>query len=144
VELPYVGAVVVVAIFVVCLSLALSSHMSGWYSLAKHYRFHGHFEGKTWHCRGATFRSVTNYWPTLVIGANADGLYLAQLWPYSVFGHPPLLVPWRDIQVAKRRWFYLGATALLVGRGTPVRISLSKHIVATLNSIAGTGIARAA
>jgi hypothetical protein len=143
-QLPYVIAMAVAGFFVCGLYVALSSHVSGWRLLAEHYRFNGQFTGTTWHCRAATFRSVTRYWPTLVIGASTGGLYLAQLWPFSTFGHPPLLVPWRDIKFAKRRWFYLGSSALFVGRDRPVRISLSKRIVANLMVIAGTGAISAA
>ena len=107
-------AIAFTGLFVCAFSMALNAHLSGWYNLAQEYRTLTPFFGRTWHLRAATFRSFTGYWLTLIIGANQEGLYLAQLWPMSWI-HPPLLIPWRDVQFERRRWFEVGARSFLIG-----------------------------
>ncbi len=114
--------------------MALSAHLSGWYNLAQRYRTVTPFFGRTWHLRAATFRSFTGYWLTLIIGANQEGLYLAQLWPMS-WTHPPLLIPWRDVQFERRRWFEVGARSLLIGNKAAIRVSMSRRIVAEMQGL---------
>jgi hypothetical protein len=140
-----IGSVVgitLVAMLICFFSMAVSAHLSGWYTLTQQYRAVMPFSGRRWHLRAATFRSYTSYWLTLVIGGNRDGLYLAQFWPLS-WTHPPLFIPWRDVQFAPRRWFEVGARSLLVGQNEPIRVSMSRRIVADLQGLRNEAIASA-
>jgi hypothetical protein len=133
-DIASVIAIALIGLFVCAFSMALSAHLSGWYSLAQRYRTLTPFAGRIWHLRAATFRSFSSYWLTLVVGANQDGLYLAQLWPLS-WTHPPLLIPWHDIQFERRRWFEVGARSLLIGDSAPLRVSMSRKIVAEMQGL---------
>jgi hypothetical protein len=105
--------------------------LSGWTLLARAYRCSGAFRGAVW--RTSTFKMIRMKWGgfeaglgasfpflprdvpdeqfgarggELTVGADPEGLYLAQ--PFVVFrpGHPPLFIPWGDIAVNRRsvRW----------------------------------------
>ena len=133
-DIASVIAIAFTGLFVCAFSMALSAHLSGWYNLAQRYRTVTPFFGRTWHLRAATFRSFTGYWLTLIIGANQEGLYLAQLWPMR-WTHPPLLIPWRDVQFERRRWFEVGARSLLIGNKAAIRVSMSRRIVAEMQGL---------
>ena len=117
---------------VVCgLSVAVQAHFSGWYRLAKRYRASTPFSGRTWHLRATSFRAFTSYWLTFVIGANREGIYLAQCWPWS-WTHPPLFVPWGDVKFEHRRWYEVWARSMLLGRDHAVRVTMGRGIVAEM------------
>lgn len=126
-----VAGFALLGVFVCGLSMSLQAHFSGWHRLARDYASGAPFCGKTWSLRAATFRAITSYWPTLIIGANADALYLAQRWPLSMT-HPRLLIPWHDVAFENRRWFEIGGRSLLVGRDHSIRITMSRAIVADM------------
>jgi hypothetical protein len=131
VDIASITTIILVGAFVCGLSLTLQSHSSGWYILAVYYRSSAPFTGRTWRFRAASFRTFYPYWLTLTIGANHSGLYLAQLWPWRLT-HPPLLVPWGDVTFEARRWFEIGARSLLLGREHPVRVTISRRIIAEM------------
>jgi hypothetical protein len=142
VDIATVVGIVFLGVFVCGLSLALHAHFSGWYSLAQHYRTSAPFSGQTWHFRAASFRTLSTYWLTLTIGASHDGLYLAQCWPWS-WTHPPLLIPWADVKFEAKRWFDIGGRSLLLGQGHPVRVTMSRRIVAEMQGYKGEVFASA-
>jgi hypothetical protein len=106
------GAVVVIAALFP-LQFKLQAWQSGWSGLAQQYRYTGTFDGPTWTWT-ANFRNLTSYDLSLKVGANADGLYLAQRWPVSV-AHPPLLIAWRDVEIPEKRWTAWGSATMLLG-----------------------------
>lgn len=70
-------------------------------------------------------RWSAHYGNCLRLGANGDGLYLAVLFLFR-FMHPPLLVPWREIKVRrKKRWLFGESVIFTMGvdLGIPLRIS---------------------
>lgn len=76
----------------------LISLFSGWGQLAKYYRTENIPTGKSlgnyWLLMGpANYRGVTTIQPS------SEGLYLSILLLFRL-GHPPLLIPWRDIRVS--------------------------------------------
>lgn len=76
----------------------LISLFSGWGQLAKYYRTDNIPAGKSlgnyWLLMGpANYRGVTTIQPS------SEGLYLSILLLFRL-GHPPLLIPWRDIRVS--------------------------------------------
>jgi hypothetical protein len=50
--------------------------------------------------RHATPLRSANYRSCVTLGANARGLYLA-VRPLFRIGHPPLFIPWSDVQVSR-------------------------------------------
>jgi hypothetical protein len=101
----------------------LIARVAGWTLLARAYRFSGTFRGVVWKC--PTYKIIRMKWDgfegaltasfpwlprdipderfgygggELTVGANTEGLYLAQLFVFRP-GHAPLFIPWRDIAV---------------------------------------------
>jgi len=115
--LPWPG-VVFVALFTLamwCGACYLTSRMSGWHLLAKRFRLHGDFTGEQWRWVYGLMRWHAKYGGVLVMGADAQGLYMRTLWLFKV-GHPPLLIPWIEIRAEDReRWFRQGIQ-LTLGR----------------------------
>jgi hypothetical protein len=93
----YFGIIFVVGWIVVSF---IFSKITGWSRLAEKYRIYKKPEFKL-------LRAVQVTWGTPLIAGNIytlgstyKGLYLGVLFPFRV-GHPPLLIPWRDIKVKK-------------------------------------------
>lgn len=115
--LPWPAVILLVLFFLACWcgALYLTSLISGWHTLAKRFRFNGEFSGEQWRWVYGLMRWYTKYGGVLVMGANAQGLYLRTLWMFKV-GHPPLLIPWMEVRAEDReRWFRQGMQ-LTLGR----------------------------
>lgn len=95
-------------------SLAIS-RISGWAALASSFQLEADFNGDKWNWQSATMRWGTRLNHCLAIGCDQRGLYLAMMLPFR-FCHPPLLIPWREIQVSRRRYFLFEYVQLLLGR----------------------------
>lgn len=78
--------------------------MCGWTALAQVYRHEGHFNGKRSWLQGGRMRGISMiFW---IVGANAEGIYLMQLWVFAPRA-PALFIPWTDVTVrAGRDWFF--------------------------------------
>lgn len=100
-ESPLLLAVLAVVGFVAMWAAisSLIAAMSGWRRLAQSYRLTSPFNGQQWRFCNGYMRWSTNYNGCLTIGADMRGLYLAVLFLFR-YGHPPLFVPWADVQVA--------------------------------------------
>ncbi len=82
----------------VCFLLA---RIGGWSRLATHYRAPADFSGTKWEFQTG-YMGWARYKGCLTIGTNREGLYLA-VFPLFRVGHPPLLIPWRDITTSEER-----------------------------------------
>lgn len=79
-----------------CLVLRILSSASGWMKLAGRFHHPDKFEGKCHHFQSARMKLV-NFNSALVIGVSPQGLYLRPMILFRFF-HPPLLIPWAEIQ----------------------------------------------
>lgn len=113
------------AAFWIAISYVISV-VGGWRELAQHYRA-AEFSGECWHFQSAAMRWSTRYGNVLTVGANAQGLYLAVLFLFRA-GHPPLFVPWADIELRLIRGtiFRYVTIELLQHRG--IFITVSKRL----------------
>ena len=86
-------------------------------------------------------RWLSHYGNCLNVGADATGLHLSVLFLFRV-GHPPLLVPWGEISVAKRRnfWFFRRVT-LLLGREEQIPVVIGRRLADRIQAAAGTELA---
>jgi hypothetical protein len=84
---------------------ALLMYLSGWRTLASHYRTNAPFTGKVWRFSSAKL-GQTQFNRCLTIGSSSNGLYIAVTFPLSL-GFAPLLIPWEVAAVSlKKFWFY--------------------------------------
>jgi hypothetical protein len=125
---------------VFCLSflfIGLISHMSrfrqsGWRTLARAYRYAGKFSGEKWYFSNVEFHRKFCYWDgyglTLIIGANSEGLYLGQMFPFQL-AHPAILVPWSDVRAVNYKNPRISRTPVLIlGRRPRVRIRVDREL----------------
>ncbi len=107
----------------ICAGLA---HFAGWRFLARQYPASTRFGGRRFHFCSAQFGGWVGYNGSFTPGADRTGLYIA-VWPIFRIGHPPLLVPWSEIQVSleKRRWLSVALLTFMRVPSSRVRISVS-------------------
>ena len=83
-----------------CFILWLSSLAGGWRRLAERYENRMPFDGEITSFVTARLRFV-NYSSILRLGTSDLGLYVAPIRIYRFF-HPPLFIPWTDIEAEAR------------------------------------------
>jgi hypothetical protein len=112
-----------------------TSWFTGWRALARHYRRDAPFAGPSWRFQSARV-GWSDYNACLRIGVSAEGLFLAALLPFRP-GHPPLLLPWSDLDASSERGFF-GSRLLLRARQAPrVAIRLSERLAGRLADAVG-------
>lgn len=126
----------VTAWIAICLIL---SRFSGWSHLADTFRLTQPFTGRKWRFRSASFRRFTSYSNALTIGASSAGLYLA-VFPLFRAGHPPLLIPWQHVRKLPPTGMAFFLTVLEVGPDFPVRVSMSKWLVQSIEKELGRSL----
>lgn len=84
----------------------LISIIGGWQSLATKYKApkDTYIEQKFTSENGRF--GVSNYKFTLTVGFSGAGIYFANN-PFFRIGHPPLLIPWRDLKVVSSNGYFL-------------------------------------
>jgi hypothetical protein len=122
---PSVFAVIFPLYFLILWLLvgSIVSFIGGWFSLAKLYRTRVAFHGAKWRMRSGQMRWLTNYNKVLTIGASPQGLYLASMFLFR-FMHPPLLVPWSEIKVRRKKGWVFEYVIFTMGHelAIPLRI----------------------
>jgi hypothetical protein len=104
-QFPYVYLVLTSIFCWIALSI-LTAKLSGWASLASHYRTDAPLDGSRFHFQSVGMRFGMNYGGCLTVGVNRKGLYLA-VWFLFRIGHPPLIIPWCDITMTERKRFFI-------------------------------------
>lgn len=95
----------------------------GWSRLAEVYRTDKPFEGFLLKGRWGRFAYGMSYKGILNLGTNPEGFYLSINKLFS-FGHPPLFIPWRDIQAHEDRAFFMKIVVLEFAQVPGLRVSL--------------------
>jgi hypothetical protein len=107
------------------LTCAVLAHFAGWRALAREYPASSPFRGRRFHFCSAQFAAWVGYNGSFTPGADRTGLFVA-VWPIFRICHPPLLVPWSEIQVSveKSRWFTVVLITFARVPSARVRITL--------------------
>lgn len=104
------------------------SQLAGWHRLAQHFEAKSPPVGhRHWIESGKV--GWVSYNNCLTIHAGPDGLHLATWLPFR-FGHPPLLIPWRELRnVGSHKIWLLGEWLKLeVGSPTIATLELSRKV----------------
>jgi hypothetical protein len=128
--------------FSICLPIAilfLLSRISGWDLLARRFRANGPFCGEMWNWQSARFRGWFGYNNCLIFGASPEGLYLAMMPLFRIFGHPALLIPWTEIEVEMGRAFFGETVQFRIGTEERVTVKIYGKVVDRVRQGAGTG-----
>ncbi|PSH03030.1 MAG: hypothetical protein CXZ00_14405 [Acidobacteria bacterium] len=106
-----------------CSILFLVSRLSGWAALARRFSSTEPFCGETWRWQSARFRFSSNFNNCLTVGANEQALYFSVIIPFRLF-HPPLTIPWQEIEVETGKVFFGFYDTARLRIGTEERITV--------------------
>lgn len=125
--------------YVLCFWLligAIISFVGGWFSLAKVYRTQVPFNGAKWRMQSGKMRWLMNYNNVLTIGASPQGLYLASMFLFR-FLHPPLLVPWSEIKVRRKKGWVFETVTFTMGHELAIPLRIRGTLAVKLRASAG-------
>jgi hypothetical protein len=126
---------IALALLWVAYNALLDVRLTGWRRLAAQFGSSDDFQGTVWKHKPGMLRGIY-IWPTLVVGADQRGLYLARTWPFASLGFLPLLIPWQHVAVdthAMRLWW----SHLLIKVEPPLRLSLPPEMLRQIRDVAG-------
>jgi len=130
---------VIFPIYFLSLWLLVSATISlvgGWFSLAKVYRTPVEFDGAKWGMQSGQMRWLVNYNNVLTIGVSPQGLYLASMLLLR-FMHPPLLVPWSEIKVQRKKGWVFEYVIFTMGHELAIPLRIRGKLAAKLRDSAG-------
>jgi hypothetical protein len=112
-----------------CASGFFISFFTGWHSLGRRFKRESEPYGET-KTAGPLFYTVymrwwSHYSSVIRLTAGADALYASVLFLFRI-GHPPLRIPWEEIQFSRTKFFFRSYLVLTLGNEEkiPMRISL--------------------
>jgi len=121
-------------------TMFLISLIGGWRRLAFRFQAQEPFYGDSWSWQSAQLRGWCNYNNCLTVGANPEALYLSVNFPFGMF-HPPLLIPWREIEVETGKAFFgwYDKALMRVGTEERIRVCIYGKLVQRVRQAAGPG-----
>jgi hypothetical protein len=126
------------AVITFCLSLAMVSLAGGWHELSKRFRLDNPFDGITEGMQSGRMRFFGNSKNSLRLGADAEGLYLSVPALFR-FMHPPLFVPWREIEIHHpKAWLFGEYVTLTLGNDERIPLRIGGSAALMLEEAAGT------
>jgi len=115
---------------------ATISLIGGWFSLAKVYRTQVPFSGTKWKMQSGQMRWLANYNNVLTLGVSPQGLYLASMFLFR-FMHPPLLVPWSEIKVRRKKGWVFETVIFTMGHELAIPLRIREKLASKLRESAG-------
>ncbi len=97
------------------------ARISGWSRLAEQYRATEPFQGERWRFQSVQMRYLSHYNNCVTFGADSQGLYIAMLFLVRP-GHPPLLIPWQELEIRPKQRFGMSGYELSFPRVPGVTI----------------------
>jgi hypothetical protein len=125
-----------VVLFVLPLVSVVISSTGGWGELGRRFRYPVNFKGPQWRFQSGQMRGIAGYRNCLTLGASDEGLYMSVMLPFRI-GHPPLLIPWAEIRVERRRLFLLQRVKFVLGRESSIPFWVSVSLADRLKETAG-------
>ena len=116
--------------------LVLLSYTSGWRALSQRYRLEMPFDGEILKWQSGQMR-WTNFNNCLKIGAGMAGLYLGIVPPFHFF-MPPLLVPWNEISLSRRKKFLIEGLRMELGRDLKIPLWIRFNLANRLHAAAAS------
>lgn len=130
---PLIVCAFVVGIF--CAVCFLSSLLTGWHALAKRFRAESEPYGVTKSAGPFPYtvytRWLSHYSFIIRMTAAEDGLYLSVIFLLRV-GHPPLRVPWNEVQIQRTKWFWQRFILLTLGTQERIPMRISERMAGNL------------
>jgi hypothetical protein len=114
--------------------------LSGWNLLARRFRASEPWIGESWGWQSARFRGWCSYNHCLRVGASPESLSLSMMFLLRFF-HPPLQIPWREIEVETGKAFFgfYDTAQFRIGTQERVTIRIYGKLVNQVREAAGPG-----
>jgi len=109
----------------------LFAKTTGWSKLAEKYRTYKKPDFKLFRAVQVTWGSSMMAGNIYTMGSSYKGLYLGVLFPFRI-GHPPLLVPWRDIRVRKVKRLMINKVAFEIKNGLARPLEVNENVAEKL------------
>jgi hypothetical protein len=112
-----------------CFICFLISYISGWFALSMHFQKQTEPYGETQSAGPLFYTVYMRFWghysSIIRITAAEDALYLSVFFLFRI-GHPPLCIPWSEIQLGNTKFFFRRYIVLTLGNQEriPLRISV--------------------
>ncbi|MGA3032832.1 MAG: hypothetical protein ABSD70_06090 [Terracidiphilus sp.] len=128
----YITSPLGVIIFVIALWCAVCffiSFLTGWFALSRRFRKQSEPYGDVRSAGPFLYTVYMRFWShyssVIRLVAAEDALYASVLPPFRI-GHPPLRIPWDEIQFSRTKYLWLNLIQLTLGNEEkiPMRISL--------------------
>ena len=107
------------------------SFLSGWHALARRFTKQSEPCGEITTAGPFFYVVHMRYWShyssVIRVSAAEDALYLSVLFPYR-FGHPPLRVPWSEIEFDLIKLYWRGYVVLTLGREEQIPFRISERM----------------
>jgi hypothetical protein len=136
-NLPQDSPLLFLAFFAVLWSFIsiVISVVGGWYALIRRFRAQSEPYGKT-RTAGPFFYTVYMRWwghysSVIRLTAADDALYLSALFPFRI-GHPPLSIPWKEIEFGKESFFWRSYVVLTLGTEEHIPMRISQRMARNL------------
>ncbi len=118
-----------------CAVCFLISFMTGWFSLGRRFKRQSDPYGET-RTAGPFFYGVYmrfwgHYSSVIRLTAAADALYASVLFPFRP-GHPPLRIPWNEIQIGKAKFLWRSYVLLTLGNQERIPMRISERMARNL------------
>lgn len=118
-----------------CLICAAIGWLSGWHALAERFRATSEPYGDV-HSAGpffysVYFRSWAHYNSVVRLSEAQDALYLSVMFLFRI-GHPPLRVPWEEIQFRRTEIFFQRYIVLTLGREEQIPMRIPERMAGNL------------
>jgi hypothetical protein len=128
---------VIVAAFWVLLSYALS-FVGGWFALSRRFRAQSEPYGEVKVAgsffnvlEGVGMRFGVSYSNFVRLAAAEDALYLSVFFLLRL-GHPPLCIPWKEIQIGRTKFLWRWYVELTLGEQERIPLRISERMASKL------------
>ncbi len=137
---PLIVFAFVVAFF--CTVCFLSSLLTGWHALARRFRAESEPYGVTKSAGPFPYtvymRFCSHYGCCIRMTAAEDGLYLSMIFLLRI-GHPPLRIPWNEVQISRTKYFWLRLAVLTLGTQERIPMRISERMAGKLGLLERMG-----
>jgi hypothetical protein len=117
-----------------CASSFWVSWVSGWHSLARRFKYQAEPYGdinSTGRFASAYMRYWSHYGGMVLLTPASDALYISIMFLFR-FGHPPLRIPWSEIQFDRTRFFFFPYIVLTLGSEEQIPLRISQRMARNL------------
>jgi hypothetical protein len=116
------------------------SLLSGWMELSRRFRDAGAYYSYQWPFQSVRMRTIFGSYANCVnFRADETGLYMAVFRPFRL-GHPPLFIPWSEVQVAAHsQGLIFKSRKLFLGRQELIPLLVRSSLAEKLQEAAGQG-----